>query len=362
MKVLAVTLFVGLALGSPVDEFSKFKASFGKTYHALEEQERFEVFQSNLEKISLHNSNPHRTWDMKVTEFADLTAEEFKATLSGYQKLPMSGQSFSDSKMYSQDLPESVDWRESGIITDPKNQGSCGSCWAFATVEQVESYAALNNITVDELSTQEITSCTPNTLRCGGSGGCQGSIPQLGYNYIQLFGLTTAKEYPYWSGVTMITGRCKYDIDGRTPVVGITGFNTIPTNDLEATLQHVANVGPLAVAADASLWQLYGSGVFNNCDYDENISINHAIQLVGYGTDAAKGDYWLVRNSWGANWGEHGYIRLFRESETTCGEDTTPMSGTACVGGPGNDVQKVCGMCGVLFDSSYPLGAFPFHK
>merc|ERR1719367_2456392 len=110
------------------------------------------------------------------------------------------------------------------------------------------------------------------------------------------------------------------------------------------------------------LWQLMpagGSCMAVECSlaaYDQNINLNHAIQLVGYGTDPEHGDYWLVRNSWG-NWGEQGYIRLQRETETVCGLDSTPMSGTACVGGPGSESQEVCGMCGVLYDMSYPLGA-----
>jgi len=362
MKTLFVlTALFGVSLCSSLEEFIKFKTNFRKVYTRAEEQTRYAVFAKNLEMIQQHNSNPANTWTMKVTEFADLTGEEFRATLSGYKRLPMSGQSFTDAADYSNELPASVDWRETGVITEAKNQGSCGSCWAFATTEQIESYAALNNITVDPLSTQEITTCTPNPMHCGGTGGCRGSIPQLGYSYVQLFGLTTEKEYPYWSGVTGMTGSCKYDIDRRTPVVGITGYNTIPANDLEATLQHIANVGPLAVAADASAWQFYGSGVFNSCNYDSNISLNHAVQLVGYGTDATHGDYWLVRNSWGKLWGEQGYIKLQRESEVTCGINSTPMDGTACEGGPGNDQQTVCGMCGVLFDSSYPLGAYPFH-
>ena len=98
------------------------------------------------------------------------------------------------------DLPDHVDWREAGVITETKNQGSCGSCWAFATTEQIESYAAINNASLTKLSAQEITTCTPNPLHCGGTGGCRGSIPQLGYNYVQLFGLATNDDYPYWSG------------------------------------------------------------------------------------------------------------------------------------------------------------------
>merc|ERR1719347_1654270 len=90
------------------------------------------------------------------------------------------------------------------------------------------------------------------------------------------------------------------------------------------------------------------------------VALNHAVQLVGYGTDETEGDYWLVRNSWGSGWGEGGYIRLQRQATPQCGTDSTPMDGTACVGGPGNDEQHVCGQCGVLFDVSYPLGAHEF--
>jgi len=361
---ICVTLLLAVALcnGSML-EFNEFKKEHGKTYASSKDhQYRYSVFKSNLAKIERHNADSSNTWYMKVNQFADMTEEEFVASFSGYKRLPMSGNSFSEATRVYKTLPESVDWRDAGVVTEPKNQGSCGSCWAFATIEQIESYAALANVTIDPLSAQEITSCSPNSLHCGGRGGCHGSIPQLGYAYVQLFGLTTAKRYPYWSGFTMITGRCKYDIDNRTPVVGITGYNTIPANDLEATLNHIANVGPLAIAADASKWQFYGGGVFSGCKYENNISLNHAIQLVGYGSDASHGDYWIVRNSWGKSWGEHGYIRLKRESELTCGLNKTPMDGTACENGPGTDEQEVCGMCGILYDSSYPLGAFAWPQ
>jgi len=357
-QAVLLALLVGSCMGS-LEEFKQFKQTYHKRYTRAEESQRFEVFEANLEKIKKHNALRSNTWTMKVTEFADMTEEEFSATLTGYTPTPMSGHAYSDmGKAYSGELPASVDWREKGVISDVKNQGSCGSCWAFATVAQIEAYAAINSSTAAmHLSDQEVTTCTPNTLHCGGRGGCQGSIPQLGYNYVQLMGLTTAEEYPYWSGITGMTGSCKYDVERKTPVVGLSGYNTLPPNNLEATLQHVANVGPLSIAAAASRWQFYGSGVFNSCPYEEHITLNHAVQLVGYGSDAEHGDYWLVRNSWGGSWGERGYIRLARESELNCGIDARPADGTACQGGPGWEEQTVCGMCGMLFDSSYPLGA-----
>merc|ERR1712154_690352 len=156
------------------------------------------------------------------------------------------------------------------------------------------------------------------------------------------------------------TGDCMYDFMNTAPVVGITGYNTLAPNDQDAVMAHLAEHGPLAVAVYASGWGGYGGGVYTGCSFDHNIALNHAVQLVGYGTDEAEGDYWIVRNSWGPNWGEGGYIRLQRQATAQCGTDSTPMDGTACVGGPGNDEQHVCGQCGVLFDVSYPLGAHEF--
>ena len=111
-----------------------------------------------------------------------------------------------------------------------------------------------------------------------------------------------------------------YDINTTAPKIGITGYDTF-SNDQAATMNHLANVGPLAVAVDASVWHSYSSGVFTGCSFEENIGLNHAVQLVGYGTDPAEGDYWLVRNSWGTGWGEGGYIRLQRQAEAQCGVD-----------------------------------------
>jgi len=359
-----------LTLASPQDMehnllWENFKTQESKLYSSVEEDAaRKEVFRSNLARIAAHNLREEaglETWRMETNQFADLTGQEFEdLMLGGYVKTPQSGGGHG-ARVAATDLPASVDWREQGVVTDPKNQGSCGSCWAFATVETVESYAAIANISLTKLSAQEVTTCTPNPQHCGGTGGCKGSIPQLGYNYVQLFGLTTDADYPYWSGVTGMTGNCKYDLEKRAPVVSISGYNTLPPNDMEATMAHLATQGPLAVAGAASSWQLYGSGVFSGCSYDRNIAINHAIQMVGYGSDPSLGDYWLVRNSWGKTWGEAGYIRLQREAALTCGTDSTPMDGTACVGGPGTDQQHVCGMCGILFDMSFPLGvrAFP---
>jgi len=364
MKVLLCTFLFGLSLAGDFygRQFNEFKRRFNKNYKTLEEEkERFNIFNENMRKVLEHNKEKS-SFTRGINFFSDLTEEEFKSTYLGLKRFPTSTSS-ANSSISSEaikDLPNEVNWVEKGAVTDVKNQGQCGSCWAFALTAQVESYAQIATGDLIELSTQQVTSCTPNTLQCGGTGGCKGSVTQLGFNYLQLFGSITEADWPYVSGTTSNGEDCTYDLDTLTPVVGLTGYNSLTPNDEAAVMQHIAEVGPLSIAVDASTWHSYSGGVFDGCSFDENISINHGVQLVGYGSEFSPlgvYDYWLVRNSWGPAWGEGGYIKLLRTSK--CGVNSTPMDGTACVGGPGNDKQTVCGMCGMLLDTTFPLGV---HK
>jgi len=345
-------------------QFEGFKTKYSKVYKdQSEEQERLDIFTKNLKDIFAHNSKKTSTWTMGVNEFADLTDEEFKNTYLGYKRVqPPRARTAKDTEARTpKDLPDSVNWVEAGVTTGVKNQGQCGSCWAFATTEQIESYHKIANDELLELSAQQVTSCTPNLVQCGGTGGCYGSVTELGFNYLQLFGHVLESDWPYTSGTSANSEECTYDLGSMTPAVALNGYEALPANDADAVMQHLAEVGPLAIAADASNWRFYNGGVFDGCSFDENISINHGIQLVGYGSEFSPlgvYDYWLVRNSWGTNWGEDGYIKMLRTSK--CGTNATPMDGTACVGGPGNDAQTVCGMCGMLLDSTYPLGVRKF--
>jgi len=340
--------------------FEKFEHDFGKKYvNQAERIRRFAIFAENIKKIERHNAQGH-SWTMGVNHFADLTDEEFKANyLNGYTNLLQPGGASAKARTHDIDvkqLPESVDWREQGAVTEVKDQGSCGSCWAFAALHQIESYVKLNGGDLKDLSAQQITSCTPNPLKCGGTGGCFGSIPQLAYSYIQLFGLATEADYSYTSGLYGDTGDCDFDPAVTKPYATLRGFESLPKNDQEAVMEHLATKGPLAVAVAANDWSRYALGVFDGCNYDRNVELNHAVQLVGYGTDPVEGDYWLLRNSWSEYWGEGGYIKLKRETVAQCGTNSSPLSGVACIG-DGVSEQYVCGQCGVLFDTNYPIGA-----
>jgi cathepsin L len=255
------------------------------------------------------------------------------------------------------DLPESVDWRDQGVVTMVRNQGACGSCWAFASASVLGSYAKINDMTHDliELSPQHLVSCVPNPLKCGGTGGCMGSIEPLAYTYASLFGIVTEDDYPYASGSGGNDDVCEFDATTTDATVMTMGFETLPRNDAAALMSHLATEGPLSASVAASDWSSYHGGVFDGCDYSGNMVVNHAVTLIGYGTDPSEGDFWLVKNSWGSTWGEGGYIRLRRQSTPQCAIDSSPLDGSGCVDG-GVESVEVCGTCAVVSDNSYPLG------
>jgi len=338
-------------------QFVKFKERYNKTYQNTEEYyRRLDTFASNFKEIEQHNAG-NVTWRKWFNEFADMTLEEFNDSYAnGYLNTHRPSVPTLLNSLGVSHLPKNKDWRNEGVITAVKNQGSCGSCWAHAGTEQLETYLKLETHSpLLNLSVQQITSCTSNPLQCGGKGGCNGGIAQFAFNYAELVGVVKEEEYPYISGQTMETEECYYNPSNEEAVAFARGQETLPHNDYHTILKHIANVGPLAINVDASGWKSYGAGVYNGCSYSENIDINHVVQLVGYGTDDKEGDYWLVRNSWGSSWGEDGYIRLLREPEVLCGLNETPLDGTGCKL-DGIQTQKVCGMCGILFEATYPIG------
>jgi len=341
-------------------DFLEFEHRFNKVYETeTERNRRFEVFRQNLAEIRQHNSQQDVSYIKGINQFADLTADEFRSIhLGGYIKTGMGSTAgaVSSNNLMAQELPSSVDWRTKGVISDIKNQGNCGSCWAHSTIEQLESYLALATGNMTKLSVQELVSCMPNVLECGGTGGCFGATNEMAFQWIQSFGLVAEETYPYTSGTTGKTGECGLNTANMDRVGWLRGYETLPRNHQDAVMNHLATVGPLSIALDASSFSLYQGGVFDKCDYDKNIEINHGVQLVGYGSSPDEGDYWLVRNSWGETWGENGYIRLRRESSVQCGIDNTPAMGLKCKD-DGFTEQKVCGQCGMLFAPSYPIGA-----
>jgi len=366
LLLLSAMCVVALALPTVHTEFAAFKARYNKQYADIgEEISRLRIFEANLAKIAAHNTDERWTYTLAVNEHADLTGPEFaKLYASGkrWDAVTLGSQPHdSSADVPVSSLPSSVDWREKNVVTPAKNQGGCGSCWAFSTAETLESHIAIKTGKLMKFSPQEYVSCMPNPKHCGGTGGCQGATQLLGFQYAIDTGITTEDSYPYEGS----TGTCSKD--KIKPVAKITGFVKLPANNYSSLMNAVVTQGPIAISAAAEPWQLYSGGVYNgDCGSD----IDHAIQLVGYGTAGnstgrtllgggggkGKGAYWLVRNSWGTGWGEEGYIRIqrFGDGKEPCLTDKNPADGTGCTGGP--KTQQVCGLCGLMSESSYPTG------
>lgn len=339
-------------------EFHQFVTEYGRAYvpETFEWIQREIIFHKNTEQIKEQNEAYNKgesTWSAALNEFADRTDDEMKK-LRGYKPSPSDRnrlQSLTRSPLkVGGDLPKNVDWRnKKDIVTPPKNQGQCGSCWAHAAVETIESHAAIQlGIKAMELAPQQLVDCVQNLDQCGGTGGCEGATAEVAYNYSRV-GIALNSDYHY----TAQDGQCKT----VHPTVYVDGYVQLPKNDPSALLRAVADYGPVAISVAANTWSFYEAGVFDGpskggCGFD----VDHAVQLVGYGTDEASGeDYWLVRNSWGSQWGEGGYIRVKRHDNPPCGVDSTPLDGVCGKGSCAcGNATTYCGTCAILSDSSYP--------
>lgn len=383
--------------------FEQYLIHLEKTYTDRDEYDRrSRIFAKNLGKILAHNEAKQIGEDgrlmgegyiMGVNMFTDVESHELPM---GYNKLlhpawrdQLSAGAVSkterklgatdtdtDTEAYSKPigfemedvsaLPDSVDWSAEGKVSKAPNQGGCGSCWSFAATAAIESHLAI--ATGEKpfgLSEQNMLQCSPNPDHCGGTGGCTGSTVELALNYIaditakKTGGMFNITDVPY-SGSNQGWGSCEDVTKDKSPQVGIEGWTALETNDYKAVMNAVAKVGPLAVAVAASGWSYYQGGVFHTTD----TTVNHAVVLVGYGTDEeTKEKYWKIRNSWGPSFGEEGYIRVLRTDgdDQVCGQDTDPLVGMACaLDDNGNKIEtnpvKVCGTGAVLFDASYPVG------
>ena len=234
-------------------------------------------------------------------------------------------------------------------MTAVKDQGQCGDCWAHAATESIESSWAISTGQLFVLSQQQVTSCTPALGACY---SCNGSFPSLAFDYIVEKGITEEWIYPFASYDGSFP-ECKKDpFDGQPVPVKISGYVDVGPNTQADTVEALNELGPLSILVDASMWSFYESGIFDGCDYAMNISLDHAVNLIGYGTANAT-DYWIVRNSWSPGWGENGYIRLAKPKVPKCGWNVGAASTTGCYG-VGPDAVWSCGMCGVLFAPQFP--------
>jgi len=314
-------------------QFEAFKTQFNKKYESPEhEAHRFELFQANMKRAAeLNKLNPEAKFG--VTQFSDLHPTEFKRQYLTFR--PAVGDAALlrhapltqvPAKMANASVPTNWDWRKPADtrpvgVTAVKDQGQCGSCWAFSATEEVESSWILAGKPVEILSPEQTVDC--DTV----DGGCNGGDTVSAYAYIKKAGgIMDEQSYPYHAGNTGSGGRCKFvKSDVKASITGFTyatpGCEDSCTSQNEDLLRtNLYKVGPVSICVDAEPWQTYQSGILGpnaGCQkgYDE---LDHCVQLVGYGVDPSGVAFWSVRNSWATSWGENGYIRL-KYGSNTCG-------------------------------------------
>ncbi|KAL3285479.1 hypothetical protein HHI36_000011 [Cryptolaemus montrouzieri] len=242
---------------------------------------------------------------MGVTKFTDLTEEEFSQYVNKFKFSQKSGHSkniFKTSLDLS--LPHKIDWSERGAVTNVKDQGHCGSSWAFSATGTMEGQAALQLKQHLFLSEQNLIDCVTEEY---GGNGCNGGDIIGAYLYVDYYGIDSEDNYNYHGH--------QYNCQQKNAVFYVAGYEEVE-RDEHSLQQATAKVGPISVGIDATnKLQNYISGIF----IDDTCSnqTNHAVLVVGYGSEGGL-DYWIVKNSWGVNWGEQGYFRLIRNSNA-CG-------------------------------------------
>lgn len=293
--------------------FQQFKTTFNRTYYDAQEHAlRYRIFKQNLFLIDQLNKYEMGTAEYGITEFADLTSKEYflrtglRLRDGGDNRIPNA-----PAEIPNIELPPSFDWREKGAVTEVKNQGNCGSCWAFSVTGNIEGVNAARTGTLVSYSEQELLDC--DTV----DGACNGGLPDDAYKAIErIGGLETEQEYPYRAHKE----KCQYD--PSLDHVTVHGAVDLP-KDEDAIAKYLVQNGPVSIGINANGMQFYHRGVAHPwkalCRPD---SLDHGVLIVGFGVDQGKKNkqlpFWIVKNSWGPRWGEQGYYRVYR-GDNTCG-------------------------------------------
>eukprot|EP00286_Rhodomonas_abbreviata_P024698 CAMPEP_0181298132 /NCGR_PEP_ID=MMETSP1101-20121128/5619_1 /TAXON_ID=46948 /ORGANISM="Rhodomonas abbreviata, Strain Caron Lab Isolate" /LENGTH=319 /DNA_ID=CAMNT_0023403133 /DNA_START=485 /DNA_END=1444 /DNA_ORIENTATION=- len=293
---------------------------FGKIYEGAEHIEKFAVFKANLEIIEAHNKlyeAGEETFHMAANMFADMTNEQYSKTMLGYRPdlKPLEsgpgGHGKACKHRDSTNVTKHIDWRTMNAVTNVKNQGQCGSCWSFSTTGSVEGAWAVAGHPLVSLSEEELVQCDTRS-----DEGCNGGLMDNAYQWIiQNGGIASEEVYPYISG-NGTRGMC-HMVTLKTKVASIEDWCDLNVGD-EKDLELALMQQPVAVAieADQTSFQFYSGGVLpsKKC----GTKLDHGVLAVGFGySKKHKMHYWIVKNSWGSQWGDEGYIMLQKMSPHT---------------------------------------------
>jgi len=327
LAIVCVLALVAVAAASPrlsEDEyqfvFTKWMSQYQKEYKVDAFFYRYTIFKNNMDAINAHNSG-NNSWSMGMNAFGDQTQEEFFSSHTGYKRIlrphaqAVNGPAATHSRSHQTKMADpALDWRTKGAVTGVKDQGQCGSCWAFSAVGSIEGSLAIKSGSLQSFSEQQLVDCAGSY----GNYGCQGGLMDYAFEYVIAKGITTEALYPYKA----VDGTCKkFTASGH-----ISSYVDVKSGS-ETALMTAVNLGPVSIAieADKSVFQFYAGGVFDSTAC--GVTLDHGVLVVGYGTDAGK-QYWIVKNSWGTSWGESGYIRMIR-NKNECGLAIEPSYAVA---------------------------------
>ncbi|KAM3850810.1 procathepsin L-like isoform 1-T3 [Vipera latastei] len=322
---LTVTTLVFLKVScSPVDLALEGAWKGWKEIHAkgyLEEEEAFRrtIWERNLRRIEQHNleaAQGKHSFQVAMNHLGDLTDEEFNQMLNRFQPDRAEEKEgvtyFQESA--TKETPKQVDWRTKGFVTPVKNQGHCGSCWAFSATGALEGLLFKKTGKLVPLSEQNLMDCSWKL----GNEGCHGGYVSHAFEYVRdNRGINSEEDYPYQEKDEF---ECHYNPKAR--VGNCTSLVRIQSQNETALEQAVATIGPVSLGVDAKSFpfHFYKSGIFASSWCTHKVS--HAMLAVGYGTEQ-EGDktthYWILKNSWSENWGEQGYMRLLKGVDNHCG-------------------------------------------
>uniref|UniRef100_A0A3P8RSS8 Cathepsin S, ortholog 2, tandem duplicate 2 n=1 Tax=Amphiprion percula TaxID=161767 RepID=A0A3P8RSS8_AMPPE len=279
----------------------------------VEDEQRRDLWEKNVMLITQHNleaSMGLHSYELSMNHMGDLTQEEIMqsfATLTPPTDIQRAPSPFTGASGV--DVPDTMDWREKGCVTSVKMQGACGSCWAFSAAGALEGQLAKTTGKLVDLSPQNLVDCSGKY----GNHGCNGGFMHKAFIYvIDNQGIDSDASYPY----TGHQQQCRYNPKYRA--ANCSQYSFLPQGDEGALKEAIATIGPISVAIDATRpkFTFYRSGVYDDPTCTQKV--NHGVLAVGYGTLNGK-DYWLVKNSWGANFGDKGFIRMARNRNDQCG-------------------------------------------
>lgn len=385
----------GSAFGGGIVSFPEFIAQHGRTYlpGSDEYTMRAALFEARVTAVQEQNSDSSRQWTAGINKLADRTTAEMKA-LRGYNRHRRAGASvgsaasgrgssplafteFEKPRQLFAEQREILDlnWADTlSALSEVQDQGGCGSCWAFAASTVLRAQSEIHT-TRRDFSPQELVSCIRNPEHCGGEGGCEGATVELAMDYALRYGSFTEQNFPYIARDLRCPSETEAEMQSQVASVhkgeayGMVGWMRLPENKLLPVKQALVSHGPVGVSLMVDdLFQLYETGILPACQPEA--LINHAVALVGFGEEPATAlgplmRYWRIQNSWGGDWGEGGYVRIFRHDDSAeeayCGWDDQPEIGSGCDGGP--ERVWVCGSCGILNDVVTPIfRGGPSHK